>query len=317
MATLPKRVQDQLDAADAILAQANKPQEPAAPVESAAPEPQQAPSPEPTPAPVAPPPQQSQDVNWEHKFRTLQGLFNAEVPKLQQQVKDLTGRYQEAIVQLEKRATQPTEPEKKAPVADPKDVENFGSDLVDMVQRVTQAVTATVAQRMDTMASTFEQRLSGLERAIQGTNKTVELTAEQLFFQELSAAVPNWKEINADQRFLDWLAEVDPVYGQPRQVALDAAQQSLNPTRASNVFKAFAKTIATPAAPKVDPLSKQVSPSAAASAPPQPTEKQILTQQQVSAFYADVAKGKYRGREAEVERLNAIVNEALADGRVR
>lgn len=322
MANLPRAVQRQVEAAEALLAESNKPVETPAeaqpPTESVVAQPA---ANEPTAqetAPVSPPPPPAQpEVDWAHKFKTLQGLFNAEVPKLQQQNKELNARLQEAIERMEKLANKPQAPEnQQQPTLNPKDVEDFGQDLVEMVQRQTRATLGAVAQKMDAVVADFEKRLVQLEQSLKGTSQTVAVTAEEMFFTKLAALVPDWEQVNQDERFLAWLAETDPVYGQPRQAALNAAQQAFNVERVANVFKAFKSTL--PQAPKTDPLAKQVSPKgSAASAPQAPTEKPIITQQQVSAFYHDVATGKYRGREAEVARLEQMVNEAMAEGRIR
>lgn len=321
MATLPKRVQDQLAAADALLAQQNTPQEPA-PVAPApeAPTPQPAPIAEPTPAPAADPtpaPAPTPEVNWEHKFRTLQGLFNAEVPKLQNQVKELGRKVQETEELLSKRVEPPAEP--KAPTVDPKDVDAFGEDLVQMVQRVTNSVLGSVAQRMDKIVVDFDKRIGSLEAALKGTAQTVAMTAEEMFFDRIGKAIPDWQEVNQSDAFIAWLAEIDPVYGEPRQAALNIAQQNLNAERAIAVFKAFKATIqpANPAPKKTSSLDKQVSPSNVASAPPSaPAGKPIYKQSDIQSFYADVAKGKYRGRDAEVIEIEQLINEAIAEGRV-
>jgi hypothetical protein len=69
----------------------------------------------------------------------------------------------------------------------------------------------------------------------------------------------------------------------------------------------------TPAPSKLD---TQVSPrtSAAAAAPTQ--VRNTFTVAEVQAFYRDVQVGKYRGREAEADRLEAMYNDALAEGRL-
>jgi hypothetical protein len=64
-------------------------------------------------------------------------------------------------------------------------------------------------------------------------------------------------------------------------------------------------------------LAKQVSPKGSATAAPAPTDKPIITQKQVEAFYHDVATGRYRGRDAEVQRLEQMINEAMAENRIR
>jgi hypothetical protein len=319
---LPRAIQAQVEQANATLEALNKPPEDPAQAESA----QVANTePSPDPAPAAPEPtvtqepqaqpQQQNDV-WEHKYKTLQGLFNREVPTLQTQVKELRSQLEEAVTRLNKAAddkAKPAEPAK--PVVDPKDVENFGSDLVDMVQRVTEGILSRAAGDLQTRATALEQRLTQVEQVLKGTNQTVAVNAEQSFFDRLAKLVPDWEATNANQAFLAWLADIDPILGQPRQAALDAAQQTLNADRAAAVFKAF--TGNQPVAAKPSNLDKQVSPKGAATAAPAPVQPVIYTQQQVVDFYNAKRRGDYRGREQDVARFEAEINQAISEGRVR
>ena len=311
---LPPQIQAQVDAADATLAALNKPAEDLQTQDPTPDQPAQK-EVEPQPQAVAPAPAQPQVDPWEHKYKTLQGRYNSDVPKLQTQVSELKSQLETAIAKLNEVAKPPA-PQEKKPVADPQDVEAFGQDLVEMVQRVAERMFGGAAAEFQRQATAFEQRLVKLEGALKGTTETVAMTAEQAFFDRLAKLVPNWEEINVNQAFLAWLAEVDPVYGQPRQAALDVAQQSLNSERAANVFKAF--MAAQPQAPKSNPVDKQVSPKAAASAAPTATDnKPVITQAQIKAFYDDVAKGLYRGRPQEMQQIEVKINAAIAEGRVR
>lgn len=320
---LPRAIQAQLEQANALLEAANKPPEAPAPAEPAQ---VAAPEPAPEPAPAAPEPQATPEPQaqshpqpdpWEQRYKTLQGLFNREVPSLQTKVKDLESQLQEAVARLNKAADDKAKPaELDKPAADPRDVENFGSDLVEMVQRVAQRMLGAAATELQTKATSLEQRLAQLEQALKGTTQTVAVTAEQAFFDRLTKLVPEWEAINANQAFLAWLAEVDPMLGQPRQSALDAAQQTLNADRAAAVFKTFAATL--PVAPKANPLDKQVSPKGSASAAPAaPAQPVIYTQQQVVDFYNAKRRGEFRGREKEAQQIEAELNLAISEGRVR
>lgn len=319
MANLPRAVQAQVEAAEALLAASSQSAPDAQPAVDATPEP--APQNEPpvqatapAPAPASPPQPQSND--WEHKFKTLQGIMANEVRTAQQQNKELTAKLTDALNRVEQLTKAPAPEARQAPAMDPKDVENFGSDLVEMVQRQTQHVLGSVAAKLDGVVSSFEARLAQVEQSLKGTTQTVAVTAEEVFFNKLAALVPDWEQVNASEGFLTWLADADPVYGRPRQEALNAAQQNMDVARVSTIFNAFKATL-----PKANQaqntLAKQVSPKTAASAPPAPTEKPTLTQTQIQAFYKELALGKYRGRESEAANLEAMINEAIADGRVR
>lgn len=47
-----------------------------------------------------------------------------------------------------------------------------------------------------------------------------------------------------------------------------------------------------------------------------PVEKETITHAQIAAFYSDVQRGRFRGNEAEKDRLEAMIFEAQAEGRV-
>lgn len=314
---LPTQVQAQLDAAEATLAEANAQNAPPAPEEpdslTEPPQPDQA-APPLSEAPPEPPPPAPVNDGFEQRYRTLQGLFNKTVPELQHQVKELQGSLSEAIQRLNQQSAK-KEPVAPVKVVDPKDVAEFGDDLTNMVSRVSEAVAGQRANALEAKLAATEAQLAKLTEQLTGTTQTVAATAEQGFFDKLAKLVPDWEKINADPAFLAWVADSDPVYGVPRQDALNMAQRRLDAARAAAVFTAFAGPRQT--APKADPLAQMVSPKGAATAVPVSTEKPFVTQAQVVKFYDDLRRGAYRGNEAEATRLESLINAALSEGRIR
>lgn len=321
MADLPARIQAQVEAADALLAQANAPQEP--PQEDPATQ-QEPPSPEPVqaqtpPPPVAQPP--ADDPNsetWAARYKTLQGLYNKQVPDLQRQVTDLATRHQQAMERLDKVSEQQakgSQAEAVKQAADPRDVENFGSDLVEMVQRVVGASNKDLVQRLEGVLSAFDKRLAQVETGLTGASQKVATAAEESFFARLEKAVPAWEAINHEAGFLTWLAETDPISGVARQMMLTQAQESLNVSRVAAIFNAYTQTKPATTTRPQSRLEKQVSPSSAASAQPTSTEKQVYSQKDAAATLNRIGRGMYS--EAEATRLEADINLAMAEGRIR
>ena len=318
---LPRQIQAALDAADATLAATNGTPPIAAPQVAVA----QADPPPPelierapvlVEAPAEPPKPQPQKDVWEERYKSLQGLFNQQVPTLQEKVKTLQTNLDEAINRLNRASEQQERQPEKPQAADPKDVENFGADLVDMVSRVAGQAIGRAAQVLDSKVAQLDAQIAQLQATVKGTTQQVAMTAEQSFFDRVTKLVPEWEQVNTDPAFLAWLAETDPVYGINRQAALQKAQDSLNADHAAAVFKAFLGPQKT--APRAaDPLDSQISPKSAATAQPTPVEVQVLTQAQITKFYDDVRRGMYRGNEVEATRLEQIINAALAEGRVR
>lgn len=323
--TLPPAVQAQLDAAEATLEKMQRPRQQTPLEDIAKPPPAKEPEPPPeiksstqpaaeppahAPAPQVQPQPPAEDSAWVQRYRTLQGICETQG----RQVADLKAQLQQAVEQLNRAAQDKQEAVKSgkhAAAADPADVEAFGQDLVEMVQRVAQRHLASLHQQ----ASEVVARIDQLEERLKGASQVAMTSAEDRFFDRLAQLVPQWEQINQDPGFIAWLGQVDPIYGRARQEALNEARQALDANRAAAVFKTWTDS----QAPAVKPaaVEKQVSPKAsAASAPPAPQQKPRLTQSQIVEFYDQVRRGGYRGREDEARRIELVINEAIAEGRV-
>lgn len=326
-APLPKPIQQSIEAAHAAQAQLaqvtpvaqdgvlNDPAQlisaaaPAAPVVSAPPVAS-------TPAPATPPSELSNtDKDLEHKFRSMQGRLSAALGEAQAQNKTLMSQVSQLTQQVEALLTAAKAAEKKQSVAaDPKDVEAFGADMVEMVKRYAELTFQNLSDQFGQSMQAVTARLNKLEEAVTGVSSRAEETLEQQFYAALAAAVPDWEQINADSRWLEWLGGVDPVYGLQRQAALDNARAKLDVKRTVNIFRAFKAQFP---ARTPESLSSQVAPSGAAAPAPasDAPAKPILSQKFVEKFYNDKAKGRLS--EDDAARIEAEINLAAAEGRIR
>lgn len=317
-----QRAQEQADAALAAIQ--NAPQNPVvrdpsqvtvapAPV-APAPPPEVPPAPQPAPAPAP-------VDDFKAKYLSLQGKYNAEVPRLNQQLQDALRRLQQLEAAPPPKPADPPEPPK--PVATPKEVEDFGAPMLEMVQRQAQQVFSSLAHSFTVQLQGLDVRLKSVEQTVNGVTQQAGQTREELFFTELGRQVPDWEQINESAEWLAWLGEKDPVYGFTRQAALDNARQNLNLQQTVAIFKAFKQPSAPApsAAPAPPSLAQQVAPPASAGTPPPPSAqaKPIYTQQFLNKFYREVAdrNGPWRGREAEAAAIEADIALAAIEGRIR
>lgn len=320
MKQLPKQVQKQVSQVEAALAAMSAPA-PVAPAPVAEPAPaaepeQPAAAPAPAVEPVPAAPSKNDELTWEQRYRTLQGLHNQNIADFKARLTTSERERQELLTRVEKLERQAPEP-KPASSVTPQDAETFGADMVDMVRRIAESTVGALVAK-------FEPRLAAMEQHLTGTTKAVAQTAEDVFLSRLAAKVPDYATVNASPGFLDWLAEVDVVYGAPRQVALDSAAQALDAERVAAIFDAFKATQAAPPSPAPAPtpkpaneLERQVAPHAGVSAAVVPQgQPQIITQAEVSQFYREVTQGRYRGREQDAARIEVQINKALAEGRI-
>jgi polyhydroxyalkanoate synthesis regulator phasin len=299
---LPAQIQRDLDRANALLTPPAEPQV-APPVQAVA----QAEATQvyqPAPAPAVPP--QSHE-DWEHKYRTLQGVHNAHTRDLKARI----GELEEHIAQLARR--QEAAPATPPPAMNPQDAETFGEDLVEMVRRTAQAEGGSAVKSM-------QERIAQLEQQLAGATAVASKTADEVFYERLEVLVPDWSTINKDEGFLAWLAEVDPLYDLPRQAALTAAGNSRDVNRVARVFQTYKGAVPATQKPASRPeptVTPQTSGSGAAQVVQQNAAgQQVITIQAVEAFYKDVQRGLYRGRDQEMAQQEAIINAALAENRI-
>lgn len=315
MSVLPKAIQRQADEAAAAQAAFEQSQVPPAGMiedtsQLAPPQPAAQPVPPQAPAPAP-------EADWKHKYETLQGLFNQRTAQAQAKTLALESQLTELQRQVAAVAEAQTKKPEAPAVMDPKDVEAFGADMLEMVKRYAEQTFHSLGAKFDAKVQEFDGRLNVLEGKVTGVDARTTETMERTFYATLEKLVPDYEAINASPRWLQWLGEMDPVYGVPRQAALDAAFQRLDAERTAAVFKAYKATI--PPSPSAG-LENQVAPSGAASAPApaiNPAQGQIISSKFVEKFYGDLAKGKYAGREDEANRIAAEIDNAARDGRIR
>lgn len=258
---LPKSIQREIDEAEAIerqIAEMTAAQQAEGPTmlveqpivvmadgESQVPlEPTQASSQNPEPAPVEQasmqPEEDPNSETWEHKYRSAQGRYNAEVPRLQQQIRDLNAQLAAIQSRLEQAPQTPAVPESSlVDELRAKYGEAYGDDLAKDTEALARAIVAKELERE-------AKRVEKLEQRVQETQAS---TAQQQFFATLNARVPNWQDINTQQGWLAWLGEFDPLVGATRQDVLDYAQGQADADRVAAIFETYLLTQKQTAAP--------------------------------------------------------------------
>ena len=314
--TLPKAVAAATEELAALEQQLQAPVEPETPpdgqTEDTHPTPE--PSPEPaTAAPVAstdvphPEPQEVPEEKWEHKYRRLQGKYDAEVPRLHQQVKELQAALQQMqhhIQQVPPPQPQPKEPERY--VSD-EDVANYGEDFVDIQRRITLDATRDLRKQVEELKAQLHQ---------QGTQvRTVS------FETQLLDAIPDFKRVNNDPSWVEWLNTYDPLLRAPRRAVAQAAYAQGDVAAVKEYVELWRKSQgqAAPEAPKVSrekELQRQVQPSRASAAAPSSGAKKSYTMGEAEAIFNRIQHLTAQGRIDEAKRLDAEISAAYAEGRI-
>lgn len=285
------------------------------PADSAAP-------PAPAPAPAPPPPEN----DLEHKLRSTEGRLRA----AERERQTLSARL--AALEQNQQRQPPPPPANDPPIEvkkllTPEEVEEYGESFLDVVRR---------QAREEIAAEMFkvQRQINDLGKTVGSVATTTVVNAREKMKADLDTAMPDWRRVNYDEKFTSWLGLQDPLSGFIRHDMLKSAWAANRTQQVLNFFKAFVaeEAAGSPPAPgngaqpaptnggtppaKVTLESLAAPGRAGSAAAPVPADKPIITRAQVTQFYADVAAGKYRGREAEKLENDAAIVLAANEGRI-
>ena len=263
-----------------------------------------------------------EEDTYEKRYKTLQGMYNADTTRLRaenQQVNQRIAQLEQLLASLSEPAARPQQAATK--LVTEKDIEEYG-DSIDVMRRVTEESLSARDTRIAELEQMIRQmQTSVIPRVEQVVHKQA-VSSEQQFWSELTAAVPNWKDINADQNFLNWLMEVDPLTGMSRQTYLEDAQRNLDTRRVASFFSTWQGNVGhsvaqSPRDAAASELDRQVAPGRSrGGGAPSKDQAKAYSPKDIQKFFDDVRKGVYRGKEAERDRIERDIFSAQRESRI-
>ena len=265
-----------------------------------------------------------EEETYEQRWRSLQGMYNAEVPRLHAERRELTNRVQQLEQLLASMTAKPSgqaeTPAEK--LITEQDIEDYG-DSIDVMRRVFREEAGALKQENAQLRQMLQQMQANVVPKVQQLSQRQAVSSEQAFWAELQTAVPDWQGINTSREFQSWLLEVDPLTGVPRQTYLEDAQRNLDARRVVNFFTAWKGQAGVPnarstrTAQSASELEKQVAPGRGRSGGNKTAgEPKTYTQEDIKRFFTDVQKGKYKGKETERDRIERDIFAAQREGRI-
>jgi hypothetical protein len=242
---------------------------------------------------------------WEQRYKTLKGMYDKDVPALHSEVKDLKAE----LSTLSKSIKQQETLDAKRFVTD-EDVENFGEDMVDFQRRVASEV-----------AAEYEVQINSLKEELAELKGTTEKrVAETSFESKLHRLVPDFADLNANPKWIEWLDEVDPVLRAPRRTVAQQAYANGDAEGVAYYVDMF-KNLNAPVepAPKAETkqeLERQIQPTRTASTNPTSQKGKTYTSAQVTSMFKKIATLNSTGKIDEANKLEAEIDSAYMQGRV-
>lgn len=274
------------------------------------------------------------DSEWARRYNSMRGRFEAQVRSngaMEQQMRELGQellRTQQMLATVQSSPVPADNRPARGPdhgnVITDADREGYGDELIDLARR---AARDAMGPEMDAL------------RADNATlTNRIKSTAKRELFQEMDRALPTWRQINKDQRFLGWLRLPNIYTGQVRGNMLKAAVDGGNAPQALQLFRDFlleaqATGMIAPAAPTEQQAPQQAAPhvpaidlnalAAPGRAKPSSGDSQVpaakpnYSRADIAKFYEDSRKGLYAGRDAEYRAIEADLSAAQREGRIR
>jgi hypothetical protein len=274
-----------------------------------------------------PEPIEAAEDGLEHKYKTLQGMYNSE-KRRNVDLTDRVGGLEEMLASLQevKAANKPTAAEVEAvkQLITDEEREDYGADLIDVMKR---AAREAVQEELEGLRSENQQ----LKQVVGNVGQKQETSDREKFYTAMDAQVPDWKTINQNQDFLNWLDEEDVYAGATRSSLLHKAYGANNVTRVARFFTGFLNENAAVSqatqqdnAPKPEgkgkvDLAALAAPGSGNSGSADNTSKgsgKMWKESDIGAFYDASRQGKYKGREAEYKRTENDIQSALSEGRI-
>lgn len=256
--------------------------------------------------------------DFEQKYRTLRGKYDAEVPRLHQQVKELTEKVEQLSKAAEKpQAVEPTKPKEKVSLVTDADRAEFGEELIDVQRRVAREVAAEYQEQLEAQAKVIEE----LKAQVSNTGSQI---GQMTFAQKLTQLVPDFEQVDTDERWVAWLNEYDPMLRAPRRTQAKAAFDAGDAEAVAHYVKLWKASIADTQEPvkakRQAELEKQVAPNRTAnSARTQNVGKEakIYSAREVEGVWNKIRVLNTRGQVDEAAKLEAEITAAYLEGRVR
>lgn len=253
--------------------------------------------------------------DFEQRYRTLQGKYDAEVPRLHQQVKDLTDEVKRLKEATKPKTEEVQRPKEKVSLVTDADRAEFGEELIDVQRRIAREVASEYEDKLEAQAKVIED----LKAQVSNTGNRV---GQMSFAQRLAQLVPDFNDVDRDERWIKWLNEHDPMLRGPRRVQAKAAFEAGDAEAVADYVKLWKSTLEQPKeqSQRQTELEKQVAPNRSAnSARTQGTGKEakVYSEREVQAAWNKVRVLNTRGQVDEAAKLEAEITAAYLEGRVR
>jgi Mor family transcriptional regulator len=177
------------------------------------------------------------------------------------------------------------------------EISEYGPEFVDVLRRAA----AEVAGPLQAEIQHLRAQLAPVQNEV-GNAFLTRMNAT------ISAAVPNWQELNRDARFIEWTQLPDVFSGVVRQQLMQQAWNEGDAARVIAIMRAYLA--------EAGGGQGGYYPNTALERR-RTDDRPVYAKQDVTRFYTEVATGRFKGTEAERRQIDRELSIAAAEGRIR
>jgi len=252
--------------------------------------------------------EESHERDWKQAYNVLKGKYDAEVPRMAEELRSLRS-------ELDKVKRQKEEAEQNSEIQgiDPEDFGEYGEEFQALAKSQKDLLEANKKLR---------EELNQIKDSVGSVEETQRTTVQNSFYSRLNELCPEWGRLNKDQGCLDWLQTVNPYTGDLRINSMQSAEQRGDAATVAAIFNEYRQLSGfgkePEKKPEKKPKPKNLQPSSTHSGNDNPagSGKRTWSRAQIKQFYQDKAMGSYEGRDEEARQLEQDIFKAQSEGRV-
>jgi len=281
-----------------------------------------------TPVPPIPaPPACPECEKNKQRYSVLQGKYDAEVPRQTYRIQYLENQIADLNAQIERVTASPvtsstvTTPATPATSVFSEALKSSNDEAIKNFRENFPDVFGPMSKILDDFGNQISKKAEDRIAAIEVNTAQ---SKQEVFSGAIVKEHPDWQTVcQGDPRWPVWLSKADS-YGLSKLMALRTASAKYDSQVVINLLSDFKKeTAAAPAQPLTpaqNPNARYVAPGSGPSGPgalstpgagPEPVARSFIMK-----FAQDVATGRYRGKEAEMNATQAKIDAAVSAGKV-
>ena len=273
------------------------------------------------PETTSPPTQPEQTPNYEHMYNSMKGRFQQQ-QTINNQLAAEVQQQQAFVENLKQRLNALENPPAPKQVMTPEEraayTEYYGEQFFQAVDKRVQELVGDKVEKIDE-----------LERRNQHLEQQLQRTSNRTLHQIVVAQVPNYRELNNDPGFLQWLSLRDIYSGQSRNTLLQSAFRRGDAPALIAFYKGYLAETgqlrpqleSAPPAPQQAPVQLEAlvapgAPRPAIERPDLAPQKRHYSRREIAAYYDQKRRGYWAGKDAEWNALEHDFTAAAREGRI-